>query len=180
MNKPIYNLGDNVFWVRSSTHYGKEIQCPMCFGQKQVTIILGDDSRVESVCGYCAHGIYKASGVSKTWEPMAVVCSGEVTGVSLSRDDCWQYQVAHASLDENEIFTDLAVAEEERVIRLKVVTEQADIYFKESFVTATRKQIWDAGYHRECIKREERTIEWHRARLCLIKDSTKPSEGNEP
>lgn len=162
-----YNIGDTVYWVEASTHYQKSIPCPMCFGKCFVTIILGDDSQEKIECGFCQKGYERACGIAKTWEASAMVCSGAITGVS-SRDGV-RYEVGYRSVYEHEIFTK-EEAELVRVEKLAEVTSQAEHWFKESFVNAKKNQIWSAGYHRECIKREKRTIEWHELRLGMIKD----------
>ena len=70
---PKYGIGDEVYFVTSSCLHGVLVPCTLCFGKRKVTVILGNDERVESECGYCSHGIDPPSGLSKTWEPKASV-----------------------------------------------------------------------------------------------------------
>lgn len=163
-----YNLGDTVYWVESSAYYQKQIPCPMCFGKCYVTIILGDDSQEKIECGFCQRGCDRPSGYATTWEPFAKVCSGVITG--LSTKDGNRYEVGYRTINEHEIYTE-AEAQLVCQTKLKEETERAAFWFGESFVTAKKKQVWSAGYHRECIKREKRTIEWHELRLGMIKES---------
>lgn len=169
-----YKIGDTIYWVEANTHYGKQIPCPMCFGKMFVTIILGDDSQTKIECGFCQHGMDRPSGIAKTWEPIAITYSGVITGVS-SRDGI-KYEVGYRSISERDIFESAQEAEVERLIRFEEVKTQAENWFKDNFVQAKKKQIWSAGYHRECIKREERTIEWHKFRLQMIKDKAPTSQ----
>lgn len=166
-----YKLGDMVYWVESSAHYQKQIPCPMCFGKRFVTIILGDDSQERIECGFCQRGLESPSGTATTWEPSAHILSGTITGVS-SRDGL-KYEVGfgYRSIYECELFPDEQSAESLRLVKFEEEKARADFWFMESFVTAKKKQVWSAGYHRECIKREKRTIEWHELRLGMIKES---------
>ena len=51
----IFNVGDTVF-VAGYGDYEKKVQCPVCFGKKKVTLILGDDTHIELDCDYCRRG----------------------------------------------------------------------------------------------------------------------------
>lgn len=171
MDKPKYNLGDTVYWIYSSNHYSKKIPCPMCFGKKKVEVILGDNSTIKSECGYCRHGVDFATGTATTWGPHAEIKSGKITGINMSEG--WKYSVGYSSLYDYELFATEEEAAGPLAERWVEVKKQAEAFFKESFVNATEKQIWSAGYHRQCIERAKQTIEWHEARLGMIKDKKK-------
>ena len=162
-----YNIGDTIFWVEASTSYQKQIPCPMCFGKCFVTIILGDDSQEKIECGFCQRGMERPNGFATTWEPTSNVRSGVITGVSTK--DGVRYEVGYRSIYEHETYSE-PEAELVRAAKFEEVKEQADRLFQESFVTAKKKQVWSAGYHRQCIEREERTIKWHKLRLGTIKE----------
>lgn len=163
-----FNIGDKVFWVESSTHYGKQIPCPLCFGKRFVTIILGDDSQTKIQCGYCEKGCSGTTGFATVWEPMARVNSGTITGVSLR--DGIRYEVGSKSLTESDLFAGEQDAESLRLAKFEEEKARAEEWFRESFIQAKKKQIWSAGYHRNNIKQLERSIEWHKLRLRMIKD----------
>lgn len=169
-----YNLGDTIYWIEASTHCQKQVPCPMCFGKLLVTIILGDDSQTKIECGFCQRGTDRPSGFATTWEPSSVLKSGVITGVSTK--DGIRYESGYKSLFEHEIYDDEKIAELVRVVKLEEVEAQAKHWFQEQFGDAKKKQIWSAGYHRECIKREERTIEWHKLRLGMIKEEKLKNE----
>lgn len=166
-----HNLGDTVFWVESSCNYGKSIPCPMCFGKQYVTIILGDESKTEIECGFCSHGIDRPSGYTKTWEPGAIIKSGKITGFTTR--DYVRYEVDNKTLTEGEVLTSQDQANAVYLVELEKAKEQAKRNFEEKFVYCKKNQIWQAGYHRQCIERAERTIEWHKYRLGLIKEKSK-------
>lgn len=169
-------IGDIIYWVESSANYGKEIPCPMCFGKRFVTLILGDDSKCEIECGYCSHGVDRPSGIAKTWEPHAAVRSGKITGIS-TRDGI-RYEAGYTSLYAHETYDSQAIADEVCKSRLEEVKKHAEEWHIESFVNCKKKQIWSAGYHRESIKSAERNIEWHKMRLNMIKEKNKQGGAN--
>ena len=169
-----FKIGDTVYWVEASANYGKEIPCPMCFGKRFVTIILGDDSQQKIECGFCQHGCDRASGIAKTWEPHAYISSGKITG--FSQKDGPRYEIDYKNKFEHELFDNEKDAELVRECKYQEVKEQAEKWFTENFHNCSKKQIWSAGYHKSCIEREERTIEWHKARLCMIADKKKPAQ----
>lgn len=162
------NIGDKVYWVYSNTNYGKYIPCPMCFGKKVITVILGDDSQVKSECGFCQHGMDRPSGLAKAWEPLTEVRSGTITGIS-NRDGL-RYEIDREILYAHETYPTQEIAELVKVEKEKETNERAAQWFKDNFITCTKKQIWSVGYHRNCIKDAERKIEWHKDRITMIKE----------
>lgn len=172
-----FNIGDDVFWVESHCHYQKTIPCPMCFGKKFVTVILGDDSKVQTACGFCEREMEGSTGYATIWEPTAIIKSGQITGVSTK--DGIKYEVNYNSLSEDEILTSQDAANAEYLFKLEEVKKQAQKWFNDSFVNCTKKQVWSAGYHKRCIEQAERTIEWHKAKLGMIKQNPAASEGEK-
>lgn len=165
------NIGDIVYWVEASCNYQKQIPCPMCFGKKIVTIILGNDSQEQIECGFCIKGFERPSGYATTWEANAVIHSGTITGIS-TKDGC-RYEVGYHNIFQHETYDTLEQAELVRQVKLDEVIEQAKQWHLDNFKRAKQKQIWSAGYHRNQIKDAERTIEWHRDRLGMIKAKAK-------
>jgi len=118
MNQPKFNIGDEAFIVRSSCHYGIKVPCTVCFGKRRVTVILGNDERVDSECGYCSHGIEPPSGQSQTWGPNAEVHNGPVTGVRYESGR-WRYDVCGYGVEEDEIFATHEEAKPVKEAKLK-------------------------------------------------------------
>lgn len=164
-----YNIGDLVYYVYASNHMEQTISCPICFGNKYCTLILGNDEKVESECGYCSSGFEGPRGYIKTYNPKAEVMSGVINGISMR--DGIRYEVGYHSLRESELFTTKESAEPFRKIEEERVIEQAKKWSESNFVNCTKKQMWSAGYHRNQIKDAERKIEWHRSKISMIKES---------
>lgn len=165
-----YKIDDKVFYVQSSTHYQKTIPCRLCFGKRFVTIILGDGSEVKSMCGACDRGMESATGYETTHEPEAIIKEGRITGISCR--DGVKYEINGSSFYENEIYSSEAEAEKERQIKFEEVTKRADLWYKDSFINCTKKQLWSARYHRGCVESAERNLRWHQMRLGLIESGS--------
>ena len=168
------NIGDTIYWVESHTRYDKAIPCPMCFGKRFVTIILGDDSRTESICGMCSHGLEVATGQAKTWEAEAIIKSGKITGIS-TRDGI-KYEIGHQTVEARECFSYESDAHPVRERKLKEAQAQRDEWFRDNFIQCKKNQLWSAGYHRDQVKYHERQIEWHKMRLGMCKKPTPDQE----
>ncbi len=166
-------IGETVYWVESYMHYSKKIPCPMCCGKLFVTIILGDESKCDIECGMCSHGLDRATGQSTTWEPTAFIKSGVITGIS-TREGA-KYEVGYTSIFQHECFDSEEDAVPTRDKKLKEEQDRAAQFHKDNFVHMKKSQVWSAGYHRDCLERAERTIEWHKARLNMIAERKKAS-----
>jgi hypothetical protein len=143
----------------------------MCFGKRFVTIILGDESKTESECGMCSHGLDRATGQAKTWEATATIYSGKITGISTREGT--KYEVGYKTVTAHECFDSELEATPVREAKQKEAEDQRDNWFKDSFVNCKKSQLWNAGYHRSCIESAERTIQWHKARLNMIGERRK-------
>lgn len=167
--KPKHNIGDDVYFVTSSCHHGVLVPCSLCLGKGKVTVILGNDERVESECGYCSHGIDSPSGYSKTWEPKASVEFGCINGIRQDSDG-WVYEIEHHPVKADELFTSREDAVPLMEQRLAEEVGRRKLWERDSFITATKKQLWSVGYHRSQIADHKRRMAWHEMRLCMIKE----------
>ena len=168
-DKPKFNIGDELFHVQSSCRYGVKVPCTICFGKLRVAIILGNGEHVNTECGHCSAGIDPPSGYSTTWKPHAYLVNGPVTGVTREYDG-WKYTVGGYTVHECELFTTGKEASPVMESKLKEETERREAYERDHFITATKKQVWSAGYHRDRIADCERTMDWHKMRLCMTKE----------
>ena len=166
-----FNLGDTIYWVESSCNYRKQVPCPMCFGKCFVTIVLGDGSQTQTSCGFCDHGYEGPRGTATVWEPHARVESGVITGVSTKNGP--RYEVGSHTVEESAAFSTKETAELERERQYSLEVDRAKKWFEDSFVNCKKKQVWSAGYHKNCIASAERTISWHKLRLGMIEEKIK-------
>ncbi len=166
---PKHNIGDEVYFVESSCNYGLAVPCEMCFGKRKVTVILGNEERVESACGYCSHGIDSPSGQSKTWQPNASIGFGPIKGIRQGSEG-WVYEIGYHTLNQDELFISREEAEPVMERRLEEERARRKLWERDSFINATKKQIWSVGYHRSQIADHKRRMAWHEMRLCMIKE----------
>lgn len=170
MNQPKFEFGQTVYYVDGGTNYRKRVPCPMCFGELFVTIILGNKEHQRIECGYCSHGCDRPSGTAIVWEPEASIVSGAIKGIQHTPEGSWIYDIAYHSVSEHEIYGSKEEAEPARLLRFTKEKERAEKYFVDSYKQAKPKQVWSAGYHRNHIKTDRRSIEWHELRLGMIKE----------
>jgi hypothetical protein len=140
----------------------------MCFGKRFVTIILGDDSQTKVSCGFCERGCEGSTGTATVWEPSARIETGVISGKSTRYGI--KYEVGYRTVSASNAFSNAELAESERVKQYALMVEVANKYFQDSFVNCKRKQVWSAGYHKNCIASSERAIKWHRLRLGMIEE----------
>ena len=172
----MFNIGDKVFKAR----YGRNekwVTCPDCFGTKHVTVILGDGTAITIECGGCDPGGYKPScGVIKQYDYETQVHEHTVTGVTIRASGAeyeldkfcgggyWTGNDKDVFGTKEEAHTDgerqRAEHENEENRRLMAKTKDH------------KSWAWNYRYHRDCIKRAEKEIEYHsrKAQICLAKD----------
>lgn len=170
-DKPKYEIGQTVYWVESSCNYMKSVPCPICFGHRRVEIILGNKEVQPIECGYCAKGYQGPTGKATIWEPQSTIYEGEITGIKKNDFGKWEYIIGRRDVGELDLYTSKKDAQPKRDMMLETEKEKAEAWFKDSFVRAKKNQVWSVGYHREQIKHHKKSIEWHKMRLQMIKDT---------
>jgi hypothetical protein len=141
----------------------------MCFGKRKVTVVLGNGVNVETECDHCKQGVEPPSGFSKTWEPKSQIHFGVIKGIR-DTSEGWRYDIGYESVQDHEVFTSREAAVPLMERRLVEETERRAAFERDNFVTATKKQLWSAHYHRARIADAERTMAWHKMRLCMIQE----------
>ena len=175
--KPKYDIGDKVWWAsRISTE--ERVVCPECFGKLFLTVILGDNSQVTIECAGCASGYNPPRGYITYWKQTVGVKQSTVGGIENYIDKPIGYKVNYTGcsyncVKEDEVFDTREEAE-------KRALELAEQHNKEELVRIHRKEknnrswSWNAHYHRDCIRRAKKDIEYHSAKLEVAKQHQKP------
>ena len=174
-SNPKFHIGEVAFWVESSCLWQKKVHCSMCFGKLKVQIILGNDEIISSECGACSSGINGPSGFETIWEAAALVNSRNIDGVIQTHGE-WKYRINNQEYFGSDLYKSAEEAEPIRLAKLAEEKQRSDSWYKDHFHELKKSQIWNAKYHRTKIEDYERSIEWHRMRLGMIKDKTPPSE----
>ena len=167
-----YKIGDVVWYAKVQCYEASE-PCPDCFGQRALTVIKGDGSQVSIECAGCATGYEPAKGYIKysAWRPD--VAQTSITRIEMKADGSCEYGHGYSySSQEDELCENEADAirkAEERMAEHNA-QEIARIHQKEKH---NRTWSWNAHYHRSCIKRAEKDLAYHTAKLSVAKVKAK-------
>lgn len=162
-----FKIGDQVY---RPTFESREdsVECPDCGGTGRLRVTFHDDTTVSIHCQNCSRGYDTPTGrvtcYSRTPDAKLATISGvEING---SKIEYKLYAGPHSywSVEESEISTDRdeAMEKAQALADRAAEEERARIYRKER---DTRTWAWNASYHRNLIKRAQRDIEYHTAKL---------------
>jgi len=170
-----YNVGDRV-WYAYYEHTQVQKPCPVCFGNKEVTLILGNGDKVLIPCDYCGHGFEPPRGFIIEYEYVAKAelfvitkIESEVDAVSENRR---YYSGNHYSGIE-----DLFDTEEQALVRCAERIKQQELeettnayHLKKNHL---KSYAWNAGYHLTRAKYYREQAEYHDKKARLCKERTK-------
>lgn len=167
-----FKVGDKV-WVANAKHKSIWKQCPVCFGKKVVTIILGDDTYVETPCEYCEKGVESSTGVIETVEWIEEAFQTIISEIDIKQtEDIIEYEYFRfISLDCRQNITgQIFLTQEEALVRAKEMTTK---YNKKEFERLLRPKeyksyTWHVGYHLRNAKQHHKDAEYHErmAKIC--------------
>jgi len=176
-----YQVGDEVWWA----NYGmREVRltCPVCFGNRKVTLILGNDDEIILPCTYCGRGFEDPKGYVIDHQCMSeveLVTISEVrTRSSIDGTNTVEYIIGTNSggarcLDPKDIFD----TKEEAIARAFAKTQE-DIVRKETMAEYVkgdrhRSYAWNAGYHMREARRNRTSAEYHERMVVVCKSRAK-------
>ena len=167
----IYNIGDKVWYAQRKAIERQEL-CPDCFGTRALTVIKGDGEQVSIECAGCARGFESPTGYI-SWHGHVI----DVAEVVIEKVEQTALEIKygfrgcyHADAD---CMCDTKEEAEAQALKL------AEKHNKEELERIYRKHkhdrtwAWNAHYHRDCIKRAERDLEYHKAKLAVAKVKAK-------
>jgi hypothetical protein len=161
-----FNIGDKVWWAKYERQEVKKI-CPICFGKLWVTLILGDNSRVQTRCTYCERG-YEQYGYVVEYEYVSAVqevpiTHKEVREGSNGRDVEYRYE--NWVLDEGNAFATKEDAEARLQEMIKVQKQQDLERLEYGKDHNAKKYSWHVGYYQRKKKDAQREIEFYDAKI---------------
>lgn len=164
MNEPRYKIGD-VVYVGTYDNRQSQIECPVCFGKREVTLILGNGDSVITPCDYCGKGHEGPKGFVLQCEriPRAEAALINEIRLELSADgSIVQYHTANYSCyQEYEVFPTqaeaMAYAQELADKAVKEESERAE-YIKNN---QAKSYSWNAGYYLRKAKQARDDAEYH-------------------
>lgn len=169
MIAPKYTIGSIVWWATTETER-KYIQCSDCFGKKYIKVELADDDKTVLTipCEGCTRGYEWPSGLIETWEAVVSVKTASITGVNLDHEGV-EYRSATSStssyiLKEEDLFEN----EDEAKARAEVIAAErteAEAARHRNKLKPTKSWAWHVTYHRNCLKRAEKEVEYHTSQM---------------
>ena len=172
-----FKVGDHVFYSKSAPYQEIQVLCPVCYGKRQVVLILGNDDRCTMPCVYCRLGCDAPSGYVTDHTYIAVAEPVTITGIrtneSIEGQDI-EYHFGSCYLSrQDRLFEN----EEDALEKAEAIKKEYDeerktkaIYLKKS---VKKKYSWNAGYHLRAKKKNLKDAEYHGRMAVLCKAKTK-------
>ena len=163
----VFKMGDKV-WYANAGVVEKSVICPECFGKLYLTVILGDDSKVTIDCAGCSRGMQPSTGRISYYEWKVDVKEVTVERIEIKQDGVTYGFWNHYCADNDKIFSTKEEAEKRalELVEEHNKEELEKIYRKEK---NNRTWSWNAYYHRDCIRRAEKDLIYHNAKLNAAK-----------
>jgi hypothetical protein len=180
-----FKVGDKA-WFARWTPRKVTIACPVCFGNRSVTVVLGDGTQVIVACHYCGAGWDGPQGSTVEYEHDAIAQRVTVREVHADehRDGSGVERRVRYLLgddagwaDAEDMFTDEGAALARAKIRLAetYAWQDSNERKKHRKSSALSDAIWAVGYHRREAVKCRREAERHEARAALAE-----ARGEEP
>jgi hypothetical protein len=164
-------IGDRVWWATCGT---KSVikTCPVCFGKRQVGVILGDGTVIYTPCNFCGKGYEGARGVIEEYEWVAACEEITIDGKSVEEMASGQkveYNYCNYRIYPQDLFLTKEEAEKRCAENIeKHNKEQAELQ-KNRKTHSYKSYSWHVGYHRKEAERARKSAEWHEARAIACK-----------
>lgn len=175
----LYNIGE-VVWVARCGQIQVQKPCPVCFGRRSVTLILGNEEHVVLPCEYCGLGSLNGPrGYEMVYEYHADPQTAVITGRSVEEGPDGskvRYSSAPYGLYPEDIFDNEPECRARcEVKRAEHEAEQGQRNFwgKEK---AHKSFAWHLGYHRREAKEAQRKLEYHTRMAGFCKERAKPEK----
>ena len=170
-----YQVGDKVWWAKCGRE-GVTVPCPVCFGKREVTLILGNDDTVTLPCDYCGKGFRAPTGTVTEYkyiaEPQEVTITAIQTETNAKGSE-HRYYFDTFSLDNDVI----CETEEEAKAKCAEIAEKrridAETRAENIKHSQAKSYAWNAGYHMREAKRAEKAIEYHKKMAVICKARSK-------
>lgn len=170
-------IGDKI-WVASMENYQESITCLECFGKKELTVILGDDSKVVIPCAGCSRGFEPPTGYMQHYQYKSKVEERIITGIEMRIEKEIDYITDRNIWCESKVF-DTKEEAEKRSLELveQHNKEEKDRIYKKK--TDSHSWAWHVHYYRREIRNAEKTIKFATERLGIAKIKAKEKNKEE-
>jgi hypothetical protein len=171
----MYKVGD-VVWKASCYWGGEYDPCPVCNGDRYVTITLGDGSEQRVACSYCRVGYTPATGTVKSYKHIARPLQHTITEVRITQkesgDSC-DYLAGSNILYPKSTFKTKKAAMEMCKELAEEATKKALENITQKRTSAINDAVYSVGYHKGRITKLKREVAMHEAAITLTKEEKK-------
>ena len=172
--KTKFKIGDSVWVARYLPGTPVKVPCSVCFEKRKVTLILGNDDRVELPCDYCGKGnLGVPTGHETEYQAMSKPELITITGVHTEatyegekveyHQNCYVYHEDKVFATKEEA---LEKGEELKEAHIEEMKQRKDWLKKD----VNKSFAWNAGYHLREAKRNEKDMEYHKKKAVLCKE----------
>lgn len=162
----IFNVGDYV-WYSQTHRVAKQVPCPVCFGKKEVIVVLGNGEQVITPCRYCEIGFEGPRGwVQGDYEWVADADLGKITSFRTEMQEDGELNVTYYFGGNGCNHERCASTREEAIA--KAIKECKEWQAKEDLEKSTyvkkygyRDYSYNAGYHRKEAERSYNMYLYH-------------------
>lgn len=162
-----HNIGDKVWWATCGTRE-VEVPCPVCFGNRKVTLILGNGEHIETGCEYCEKDFESSRGYTTEYQRFSEVKEVSITGKEVREDEggrMVEYRYLNYCLDDRNAFS---TREDAETAVKAMISEYEDSEVKRQAYKKKKNQShysWSVGYHRKRLKDAQREVEYHSRKI---------------
>ncbi len=158
-----FKIGD-IYWCEAGSSRQVTVECPMCCGQKYVTVIIGKGEKIDVECEACGLGYLGPQGFITEYDVTPKAELFKIASVESWSDDRWRVADPTGRIA---YFDTLHATEIDALAASMLRAEDLE----ESNMANRRKKkygkvsTWRIRYHQNQIKDFERKIAWHRAKI---------------
>ena len=168
----VYKVGD---WVWYATYDSEEIKvpCPVCYGNKVVTVILGNGDEVAVECDYCGKGWQNALGYVTEYQRIPKAEQRMITKrrIEDGRDgEEIEYIGSQYILNIAQMFDNEQEAYDYAVGLAEKATQEA---LDKPKYKNEKSYTWNAGYHLKQAKSKRNEADYHEAKAKICKTRAK-------
>ncbi len=169
-----YNIGDKVWWAHCGVRE-ESIPCIVCFGKLSVTLILGDDTEVETPCRYCTRGYEGPFGYTKEYVEFSDVKEITITRKEVREDKNGrkiEYRHENYCLCAKENIFDTKEEAEKAVKEMIAESEKQKIQQRLAKKKSTQSDYtWAVGYHKKRLKEATNAVKYHSSKIKELKSA---------
>ncbi len=165
---PPFAIGQRL-WLPRAQPIQKTVPCPVCFGKREVTVILGDGEHVVVDCDGCGLGFQGPQGVVEVYDHGAKAIEFVIGKVESFQDGEWAFR---SETNDYADASDLRATEAEAiaVAEMKLTELMNHEMNRRRFPKDNLKKLaWTIRYHRDCAAENERKAAYHREKTRALK-----------